>query len=409
MDFAAVFDALPIPTALLDPGGVYLLVNRAYEAVSGSSQASLIGEKSYERFRGGPADQGAVMLRASLERVVAEGRVDVMPLLRYDVESPAGVMEERYWSLMNAPVLGPDGAVRYVIHRVEEVTAFVDQVRGRASEPMSRRAGPVTLKARMQVIEAELYARATRLQADNLRLHRALEGDLAELRREMERHRNAVADTSHDLRGPITGLQLRLQAALEDPRADPHDILRAALLDAERLGDIVGDLLELARLNAGVAAERERVDLAGIVRACLERRTLTGPAVDARLEEGVVVTGSPVRLMRLVENLVSNAERHARSRIEIQVAARDGHAVLEVSDDGPGIPEEDREAVFDRFFRRADARRADPSGTGLGLAICREIAHAHAGTLDLADSQTGARLVLRIPLGPSAPQDEGAV
>ncbi|MEU5876471.1 ATP-binding protein [Spirillospora sp. NPDC047279] len=404
VDVAAVFDALPIPTAVLGPDGVFQLVNRAYEEVCGRSRTLLIGAKIYERFPGGPADQGARVLRASLERVVAEGRIDVMPLLRYDVESPRGVVEERYWSLMNAPVFGPDGTVTHIIHRGEEATAFVDQVRGVAATPTSR-SSPFGLEARMQVIEADLYARTAELQADNLRLHSARERDTIELRLEMERHRNAVADTSHDLRGPITGLQLRLQAALEDPQADPHDILRAALLDAERLGDIVADLLELARLNAGAPATSEPVDLTETVRASLERRTRPEPKIDARLAEGVVVTGSPVRLMRVVDNLLSNAERHARSRIEVLVTTEDGHAVLEVCDDGPGIPEEDREAVFDRFFRRADARRADPSGTGLGLAICREIAHNHGGTLRVADCDGGARLVLRIPLTPTTPLD----
>ncbi|GAB2830458.1 hypothetical protein GCM10022221_31470 [Actinocorallia aurea] len=403
VDFAAVFDAMPIPTTVLAPDGTFLAVNRAFEKSSGRTRADLIGAKIFQRFPGGPADQGVDRLRASLERTVAERRVDVMPLLRYDVESPEGVVEERYWSCMNAPVIGEGGEVRYVIHRVEEATAFVDQVRRRAA--VAAGGTLFGLEARMQVIEADLFARTAELQADNLRLHGARERDTQDaerLRTQMEEQRKAVADTSHDLRGPITGLQTRLQVALEDPLADPQDILRAALLDAERLGDIVADLLELARLDARAPTKTAPVDLAEVVRGCLGRRGADGPRIEARLAEGLVVTGSEVRLARIVDNLVANAVRHARSRIDVEGLAEDGHAVLRVRDDGPGIPEEDREAVFTRFFRRADARKADPAGTGLGLPICREIAHAHGGSVRVADSEAGALLEVRIPLADAA-------
>ncbi|ROO86395.1 PAS domain S-box-containing protein [Actinocorallia herbida] len=407
VDFAAVFDAMPIPTSVLSPDGTFLTVNRAYEKASGRSREELVGAKLIERFPGGPADQGPEAVQASLARVVAEHRIDVMPLLRYDVESPEGVVEERYWSLMNAPVFGPDGEVRYIIHRGEEATDFVRKVRGRraasraATPEPSGRGGLFGLEARLQVIEADLYARTSELQADNLRLHGARERDTRDadrLRREMEKQRRAVADTSHDLRGPITGLQTRLQVALEDPLADPQDILRAALLDAERLGAIVGDLLELARLDARAPTKTAPVDLAEIVRTGLGHRSAGEPEIGTLLAKGAVVQGSAVRLARVVDNLIDNAARHAGTRIEVEVAVEGGHAVLRVHDDGPGIPEEDREAVFARFYRRADARAADPSGTGLGLAISREIAHAHGGTLHVADSATGALLELRIPL-----------
>lgn len=398
VDFGAVFDAMPIPTAILAPDGTLLTVNRAFERVTGRPRDQVLGQKIFERFPSGPTGQGEAIIRASLARVVAERRVDVLPLLRYDLTSPEGVIEERYWCLMNAPVLDEHGEVRYIIHRGEEATAFVHRVRARTTTGDGVLYG---LEARLQVIEADLYARTAELQAEHQRLRGARERDTrdaAQLRREMERQRKAVADTSHDLRGPITGLQTRLQVALEDPLADPQDILRAALLDAERLGAIVADLLELARLDAREPTRTEPVDLAEIVEACLAHRTRTEPKVDTHLERGVVVTGSPVRLARLVDNLLANAERHAASRIEVTLAVEDGHAVLGVRDDGPGIPPEDREAVFTRFYRRADARASDPSGTGLGLAISREVAHAHSGTLHVADGDGGAHLVVRIPL-----------
>lgn len=107
---------------------------------------------------------------------------------------------------------------------------------------------------------------------------------------------------------------------------------------------------------------------------------------------------SPVRLTRLLNNLFDNAERHTRTLIHVTVAREHGYAVLEITDDGPGIPAAEREKVFGRFYRRPDARRADPGGTGLGLAIARQIAHAHHGTLHIADHSPGTRVSLRLPL-----------
>jgi signal transduction histidine kinase len=105
-----------------------------------------------------------------------------------------------------------------------------------------------------------------------------------------------------------------------------------------------------------------------------------------------------VRLARLLRNLVSNAERHAASRVEVLLAREGGQAVLQVVDDGPGIPPEEREAVFRRFYRRPDARDREPEGTGLGLAIARQVAVAHRGTLIVADRPSGTCMVLRLPL-----------
>jgi signal transduction histidine kinase len=150
-----------------------------------------------------------------------------------------------------------------------------------------------------------------------------------------------------------------------------------------------------------VPAVAQPIDLAHLVEAELARRC-TSVAIMAHLGAGIVVDGSPLRLSRLLANLLANAERHARSRGEVSVTADSGQALLEIIDDGPGIPAAEREAVFRRFHRRSDARRRDPAGTGLGLPIARQIAHAHNGSLHITDPPTGhpggTRLVLRLPL-----------
>ncbi|MFG1619330.1 sensor histidine kinase [Nonomuraea wenchangensis] len=111
-----------------------------------------------------------------------------------------------------------------------------------------------------------------------------------------------------------------------------------------------------------------------------------------------VVSGDPLQLVRLLTNLLDNAERHAERQILVTVRQQDGEAVLEVLDDGAGIAPEHREMVFQRFTRLDASRSRDAGGTGLGLPIAREIAHTHGGSLTIEDSDVGARFVLRLPV-----------
>ncbi|MBO2450904.1 HAMP domain-containing histidine kinase [Actinomadura barringtoniae] len=221
---------------------------------------------------------------------------------------------------------------------------------------------------------------------------------LERLQQATSRERRFVSDASHDLRNPIAGLHTRLEVALDEPDSfDWKPTVRAALRDTERLNEIVADLLELSRLDARSPALVEVIDLAELV----ERETVRHPRhppVVTRLEPRVLVRANAVRLGRLLGNLLSNAERHADSQIEVVVAEGGGQAVLEVRDDGAGIPAEERERVFERFARLPESQRRDPGGTGLGLPIAREIAEIYGGTLIIAESTKGARFVLRLPL-----------
>ncbi|MEV4006280.1 HAMP domain-containing sensor histidine kinase [Actinomadura sp. NPDC049753] len=213
----------------------------------------------------------------------------------------------------------------------------------------------------------------------------------------LTRQRAFVADVSHELRSPLTGLRTQLEVALEQPEdEDWPAVARAALADADRLQEIVGDLLILAKLGAGVHVARERIDLGELVRAEVSRRPRRVP-VEVAADEGVTARVTEAQLVRLLTNLLDNAERHAESRIWVSVTVDGPEAVLEVRDDGSGIAPEDRERIFWRFHRLAEGRELDRGGTGLGLTISRDIARAHGGTLVAADSDQGARFVLRIP------------
>ncbi|GAA3954925.1 hypothetical protein GCM10023085_41700 [Actinomadura viridis] len=232
-------------------------------------------------------------------------------------------------------------------------------------------------------------------------LARTANQTLDRLERAVERQRQFASDASHELRTPIAGLR----ANLEDASMHPHDTdlavtVRSALRDTDRLESIVTDLLLLARIGTGGTAAHETIDLAVLADTELRRRD-PGLKVEARLTPGVEVSGVRMQLVRLLGNLLDNAERYAGGKVEVMVSATGSRARLTVTDDGPGIPAADRERVFERFTRLDTARSRGAGGAGLGLAIAREIAQAHRGSLSIEDSRKGARFVLLLPLDPS--------
>lgn len=389
VDYEAVFRVSPALSILLSTDFTVLDMNDSCLSLARRSARDVLGRCLFDVFPANPAapqgagQEGARVLQSSLERVLTTRRRDFMPLQRYDIESVdrPGLFEERYWSTVNTPVVGPHGEVRMVVLTSEEVTDFVRALRrpGGGGEHDS-------LAQHLQTLNDQLR-----------RAHREQSETTSALREAVERQRRMVYEASHDLRNPITGLLTELEVALSDPGTDLQRILRTLLRDAERLNDIVADLLDLARLDSETHENERLIDLAGFVSEELDRHSPCA-AVRTRLDPHVCVRASAIRLARLLNNLLANAERHARTRIEVVVTADPPDAVLELIDDGPGIPPEDRERVFDRGYRSEEARARDPGGCGLGLLIAREIAQEHGGRLYAAEHHGGARVVLRLPL-----------
>jgi signal transduction histidine kinase len=223
---------------------------------------------------------------------------------------------------------------------------------------------------------------------------------LARLDRSMRRQSQFTADASHELRTPLASLRTQLEVQLAHPdRLDWRRSCENAVLDVTRMEVLAADLLLLSKLDADQPAGSEPVALADLVTAHVAARVRHDVEVRTEIEAMPVVRGHAGRLERVLRNLVDNAERHAKSRVTITLTASGGESVLTVEDDGPGIPAEQRERVFDRFVRLDEDRaREDDGGSGLGLAIAAEIARTHGGSLRLADGTSGARLELRLPL-----------
>ena len=266
---------------------------------------------------------------------------------------------------------------------VDQTLAPVDAIRAELAEITASESG-----RRVTVPESR----------DEIRwLAEAANATLDRLDSALERQRSFTSDASHDLRSPIAAARARIEEALLYPDdVDWPSTARAILQNLERLQAIVTDLLQLARLDAAAWQERETIDLAALVTIEVGRSERTRRIVQ-HLQDGVTVRGDRLRLVRLLSNLLDNAERHAESKIDVTVRREDDTAVLEVQDDGSGVAEQNRDLVFQRFARLADSKERDPGGTGLGLPIAREIARLHGGTLTIEDSEKGARFVLRVP------------
>ena len=240
---------------------------------------------------------------------------------------------------------------------------------------------------------------------------RSLDAARAEREGAMQKQREFVADASHELRTPLTSVLANLellQASLGDPgQAEDREVVDSALRSSRRMSRLVGDLLLLARADAGRLDKHRRCDLAEVAGdAAAEAAPLMGDrTLTVDNDRPLRVEGSADELHRLVLNLLDNAARHTPvgATIELSLREEGGDAVVEVADDGPGIPAGMREQIFDRFVRgEGPADTARGTGTGLGLAIVSAVADSHGGGVEATESESGGALFrARIPLAES--------
>ncbi|MEJ7707673.1 MAG: ATP-binding protein [Nocardioidaceae bacterium] len=213
--------------------------------------------------------------------------------------------------------------------------------------------------------------------------------------------RRFVADASHELRSPLSTIRATHEIAAAHPDSTQWSVAGPDVLaELDRVDRLVGDLLLLARADErGLILQTRDVDLDDLVLTEAARLRRVGSAEVAVHAPPVRVVGDSHHLARAVRNLTDNAARHAVGRIELRLSNQSAVAAIEVVDDGPGIDPAERERVFERFVRLDQSRTRDSGGTGLGLAIAREIARAHRGDVVVANSSSGARLVLTLPRG----------
>jgi signal transduction histidine kinase len=220
---------------------------------------------------------------------------------------------------------------------------------------------------------------------------------LDRLERASVKQRQFISDASHELRSPVASIRTQLETALRYPDdVDWPSIARIVLAEDDRLDHLVGNLLAMARLEEGRLGPRSEVDLDELVMAQAPR--MTGVELDLSAVSAGRVWGNSDELTSVIRNLLDNAARHARSRVAVSVRETGPWVVLGVSDDGAGIPPEEREAIFERFARLQEGRSRDSGGTGLGLALTRRVVEHHGGRIHVEDSPLGgACFVVALP------------
>ncbi|HVS42881.1 MAG TPA: ATP-binding protein [Candidatus Dormibacteraeota bacterium] len=280
---------------------------------------------------------------------------------------------------------------------------------GRALRPVRMIAG-----AARAISEHDLHRRiALDLPPDELgELAETFNGMLARLEAGFSTLQRFTADAAHELRAPLAMIRAELEVSLERVRSvtDYQATHRLVLTEVERMARLADQLLLLARADAGSLAPRfQRVDLSDLLEETVDRwRLLAGSrGVTVALEPPPhgAMWADPELLRRLVDNLLDNAVRHSPrgEAVTVQAACEDGRWRLEVADAGPGVPDEIRDRLFQRFTRADPARGRDTGGAGLGLALCAVIADLHGGSVVLVPPNgppSGAHFVVDLAADP---------
>jgi len=392
LDFRSLFESAPGCYLVLDPELVIVAVSDAYLHATMTRREDILGRGLFEVFPDNPDDPDATgvgNLRASLDRV-RHGRVsDTMAVQKYDIRRPeaaGGGFEIRYWSPLNTPVLGADGELAYIIHRVEDVTEFV-RLQERGTQQQQR-------NARM---EAEILQRSKELQAANRQL-RAADAAKSEF----------LSRMSHELRTPLNAILGFGQLLELDELSDQqHDSLTHILSGARHLLALINEVLDIAAIEAG--GLQVSLEPVAVAEVAAEAVMLMRPLAD---QHGILlvgpdqpcadqVLGDRQRLKQVLLNLLSNAVKYNRVGGSVELACdrvAGGRLRITVADTGPGIPPDALDRLFVPF-ERLERDQGAVEGTGLGLPLSQRLAGAMGGTLELTTTiDHGSTFWVELPL-----------
>jgi signal transduction histidine kinase len=411
LDFKLLFESVPDLLLVLQPDEDFYILGAsdAYLRATHITREGSVGRGLFEVFPDNPDDPAATgtsNLRASLERVLATRAADAMAVQKYDVrrpESEGGGFEKRFWSPVNTPVLSSDGKVIYIIHRVQDVTEFVQVSRmGQLERERSQ-----ILQQRSEAMEHEILARSQELDSANRKL-RSVNAHLAELDVAKTTFFNNI---SHEFRTPLTLMLGPVEDALRDAGAplSPRQRARLELVhhNALRLLKLVTALLDFSRIEAGrmratyapTDLSRVTAELAAAFESAITRANLALVVECAPLSEPAYVDRDMWE--KIVLNLISNAFKFTfQGRIAVRVSEREAHFELSVEDTGAGIAQEELPHIFERFHRVQGARSRSYEGTGIGLSLVQELATLHGGTVSVISVvDRGTTFRVSIPKG----------
>lgn len=413
LDYQRIFDSTPAPYLVLDTELVVVAVNDAYLQATLNTRESLLGKPLFDAFPdnpGDPAADGVRNLRQSLDTVLVTGEADTMALQRYDIpadpNAPDGAFVERYWSPVNTPVFSADGTLTHIIHRVEDVTEFVN---ARQLGREQRRAAEAA-HLRADRMEIDLYTRAREVQDANHQLREVndrLSLVSAVLREQQQAKDRFIATLSHELRNPLAAVQVATELLAGDV-GETHPAVGVLQRQVGALIRMTDDLLDAARALTGrLSLDREVLDFRQVVEDALrdgepELRG-SGRTLKADLpKEMVPVDGDRIRLAQVLGNLLTNARKYTEpgATVEVELSIVDREVLLSVRDNGIGFDPEIASSLFDVFSRAESRTGADAGGLGIGLAIVHSVVESHGGTVSAHSDGpgSGAEFRIRLPL-----------
>ncbi|MBN8710280.1 MAG: PAS domain S-box protein [Verrucomicrobia bacterium] len=364
-------ESLPGLYIVLTPDFDIVAASNAYLSATMTKRKEITGRNLFEVFPDNPTEGGSKAtseLRSSLHHVLQNAETHTMPIVRYDIRNLDGEFEERYWSPINSPVLGGSREVRYIIHRVEDVTAFIKETPSATDDARLDQ----ILRERM---EAEIFASSRKVQEMNRQLEAA--------NKELEAFSYSV---SHDLRAPLRAIDGFSLAVAEDYGPllpdEGRRYLQIIREGAQRMGTLIDDLLTFSRLS------RRQLEVAPIEMNHLVHDVLTelsplleGRSVDIQQGDLHPALGDAALLKQVWLNLLSNALKYTRRRdsalIEIGSASQGDEMVYFIRDNGTGFDMRYADKLFGVFQRLH--RAEDFEGTGVGLAIVQRVVHRHGG------------------------------
>jgi PAS domain S-box-containing protein len=406
-----LFESLPALFLIVAPDLKIVSVSDAYLRATMTKRENLLGRGVFEVFPDNPDDPAATgvsKLRASFDRVLQTLAPDTMAIQKYDVRRPDGTFEERHWSPINSPVLGPDGRIVYLIHRVEDVTEFVRQ----KAQPKSTE--PLTL---MEQMEAEIFRNSQQLQAANKQLQDA-NAQLQQAKADAEAANRAkstfLSTMSHEIRTPMNAILGYAQLMLRDPHlgADAKENLKIIGRSGEHLLALINDVLDMSKIEAGRTEltpvtfnlARTLADIAAMFRLRAEAKALRFE-MSTDGESVAYVVADEGKIRQVLINLLGNAVKFTQLghiKLKVTLTPTKGAQLwlsASVEDTGLGIAEEDQSKLFGSF---SQIRSGTDSlmGTGLGLAISRQYARLMGGDITFTSSLgSGSVFRFEIPIG----------
>lgn len=419
-DFQKLFESSPALYLVLDidaPIFTIRAVSQAYLAATLTQRDSIIGKGIFEIFPDNPNEpsSGVANLKASLLRVLETKKPDTMAVQKYDIRTPDGSFEERFWSPLNTPLNDENGNPFMIIHKVDDVTEFIKLKR----QEQAHLEVNEQLQQKTAQMESEIYLRAQEIQDTNKKLREAVSElehrekkitNLYQKLHELDKIKTQFfSNVSHELRTPLSLILGPVRKILSENSAlssEQKEDLNVVDRNAKSLLKQVNDLLDIAKLeDAKFQPHFSQTDIAELVR-------LTSSNFDSLAKEKKInfLISAPEQIaaeidtdmiQKSVLNLIVNAFKFTPTggSIKVSITQDKDSFELVVADNGNGVPDHLKKMIFQRFRQGDGSGSRKFGGTGLGLAIAKEFVELHRGSLSVKDTVGGgATFVLSCPL-----------